>query len=486
MRYKSEKLAKPTFLENLFIKLAPFVTKKGRTKMDRLNKLAGTHSFRGTDAKFSLLTLAFLEVYPVDGFDPTSNSMNGEKIKDGNPHAKNAFVVAGSSYIPLLSSFFAVPTFLPNVESVNATRLVKQPGTLLLIMLKNFIGWNSPRSVLTKSIALPFILLWNVIKWAPKLVWNLVKLGTQFFPHVVEMLSLKGISALIDFIKNPRQHNVVLKVLAGFGVGLLMPFYYAGKIGALVGRALSSPADSIKSGWESGQQLLGSGFAGKILGGLLGVLSLATTITLYGLFFPIAVNALVVYAPSAISTLVSATVSFLTQSSFVSTVSAGIMKLFGPIVLPLAKTVAQTASLTVPRTLTSLGTAVGASFASASLLEKIVVIIAGKMWNNPNNDECEVKAVRSTNKDIVDILEAEASPAVKKKIRALHNSRDILDKNERTDEARLWKMQKKKESGIKIITSAPVVQSPITSNGKAEQTLINSPFTESIIAKTLD
>lgn len=383
------------FSEILGIHFAPFLVEKGQTQMRRFERIIGPHKLKSNGINkyhFSLLTQAFLKIYPIQGLEPELNTLNGEKLKkdqktEGNLAEKSPGMttyLAGSSWQFLIGSFLGLSTYLPTLSINDVLKMANQPSELALILLKNFIGWNSPRPIALKILASPFIVTWNLMKILPKLAWNILTLVTEFIPHAIEMLSLKAISTLVDVIQDKAEDRLYVKILAGLGVALLMPVYYASKLAAIFGRTITSPLASMKAGWAMGQHIAGEGIAGKILGGFFVALSFAITVTVYGVLLPLAIKAIIAHAPAAISSAVSSAINFLNTSPIVLKVGAALTKVFGPIVQPIASLVGHAFSVTVSPALTSLGIVIGSAIASVGNALKLCGEKIQTAWNKAN------------------------------------------------------------------------------------------------------
>lgn len=224
-------------------------------------------------------------------------------------------------------------------------------------------------------VVFPFNLLFIV----PRFLVNVLKLATEYFPryaaHFTQRLLIGAIQAL-----GKKNANFVFAIAA---LIVLVPLHIAFKLAYIVGRAITSPADSLYAAWQTGKELAGEGVGGTIVSLLFAAVSLAFTLAAYTFLFPLAVQLIVTYAPSVIATFVQSVVTFLAQTPF-----ANVASTLGPAINP----VLQAAGVAISEVLgmatlgviagyvATLGTGIAVLFEE---LEKIFPVFS-EWWRRPS------------------------------------------------------------------------------------------------------
>jgi hypothetical protein len=149
--------------------------------------------------------------------------------------------------------------------------------------LKRFVGWPGSDAPLRQKIAMPFVFVWNLITFLPKVVWNTLKLVTEVLPdtlsrwakgHYREVNKFPPLVFLTQFLAVVRN----------------------------IGRAITSPIESVKRLWNDGNK------AGAIASGVFSLIMYAIALPI---LLPIAAPVFAIKLASAVPALLSSAIGVL-------------------------------------------------------------------------------------------------------------------------------------------------------------------------------
>lgn len=289
----------------------------------------------------SLFYEAFIETYEADGLDISDGTpVTAPDISEAAKHSSTLTKIF-SCFI----TFIGLPDRLQWFEADASNKRKKNIhyyGMSLIQLGKNLIGGWDSRSDISKEkkvwqyVSLPFkifvVLPIKLITFPLKLVLNILKLFTEYLPLLISKLIARSIVSVKSVLESSernyshtgaykplenRDHNpsedflpkeIPVYVLAsGFKywlvtVGLLISIFalgalhYAFRIINLLGRAVTSPAKSIRMAFAFGRELNGK-FTGTLVGLLLAGLSLTITTALWFIALPLSISAIATYIP---------------------------------------------------------------------------------------------------------------------------------------------------------------------------------------------
>jgi hypothetical protein len=308
-----------------------------------------------------LLKKLFVETYEFDGLDlPTGHFTTAEGIEGSYD--------ADSLPLPVVISTFLG---LPN-RSEHSNHGAPDLG-LWQVWKNLWGGWDSKNSdhIFTRKMILqriavpllikPLIFLIKLIEIIPKIVLNVVKLGTEFLPAFIMNatgaflgLSTANLAWTLrdDSLSVPEKTGGI--IIFGLAVILTAPIHYAARLLTLIGTAITSPLKSAKMTWAFGYAFHIEGYPipsrilGAFFGGLGLTVSIALTATLWAITLPLvftaattlfpalgtALNSLVAYpvvasSLTAINTAIASTWSFLGLSAVFAYASTALATYLG-------------------------------------------------------------------------------------------------------------------------------------------------------------
>ena len=218
------------------------------------------------------LRIIFKNVFPADGYNVENETLNGL------PLTEESYILDNKT---LLTTFLG----LPNRQlSPGADQSFKN-------LLKNFIGWRDSSRLFVNLLILPFMTAWNIVLTPCKFLLNITKFVTEFIPLTLcHNLIASAAAAAIGYTNadSPGMRRLSLAKLIGSYSGL----FFGGML-YFVGAAITSPATNLRNSYGLGR-MYGTSLLGPSLGMLNGILAglgaLATTVTVYSLLFPLAIN----------------------------------------------------------------------------------------------------------------------------------------------------------------------------------------------------
>lgn len=250
------------------------------------------------------LASLFSSLYPQDNMISGGN-YSTESYKN-NQHSIIKRVSKNNGI--LLSSFFGMPNDLTGewdrFKDIPATDPIP-PSAIIMLLLKNFFGWNghdhSRKKIAWNIAKLPLVIAYHLLRMATKTLTNTLSLVTEFFPASLSQLTLH-----LALYFNPlhEQEKKVFKslrnsLISGSFFFLAMCF----KALFLAGRTVSSPLQSIRAGWEAGEDL--GGVPGVVLSLTLSTLSMAMTSAAYIALLPFSLKIILSKAPLPIANFVA-------------------------------------------------------------------------------------------------------------------------------------------------------------------------------------
>lgn len=185
-------------------------------------------------------------------------------------------------------------------------------------LLKSLAGWNPNYSGSRKLLQAVIIFPINLILTLSKLALNIVKLFTEFLPHFLAKSSLGICKNLIDLISDQTQNRfgtsgggirlkqkvgTSTKILCALGLVIVGPITAVCHALYFIGCATTSPADTLRSAFSTGDDLMGGGILGKVVGGIFALTSALTTACVYAILFPLAIKLLITQAPTVLPTI---------------------------------------------------------------------------------------------------------------------------------------------------------------------------------------
>lgn len=357
----------PSFFNRLFKKITPIFYSQ---ELESLKKDPGER-FRFAIEQF------YFNTFPPDGVDPINNTYDGKPLTIGSLTEDTRRLSLARSSRLAITSFFGITNRIFNAfenpikpanpeqgvrsRSPMSPRKIESPRSKspyitkqavnintklgLQEIIKNFFGWHkesdplvsnqekyildvpSWRKAFSYSLIFPVLMgIFNTGRIVLKTVWNIVRFFTEFLPGVLEISSLFAFAKIKDIYDSTKADSLLNGGLI-FGLGFLLflvgLFHLSCKIWRVAGRMITSPTDSMRAGWELGQELL-PGTKGKVLGGVLAFLSFAGTVAIYTFVFPLGIKAIAAHAPAAISNAyawvtnpatISKAISFVSQAS---------------------------------------------------------------------------------------------------------------------------------------------------------------------------
>lgn len=304
-------------------------------------------------AKFKdKLLLVFTAVYTPDSLDLIEKKFNDMPVRQHRGQRnKHEWVAYATNPITLASSFFGLPNRCENGVTPSWSNIAK-----------NLFGWQDNKSTarsIFNFLLSPFALAWNLATAAIKTIINIAKLFTEFTPLLLAALC----SSLIDYT-NKEAEDACTGVLSPGKLFLqratkCMNVFFNALL--FIGRALTSPLNSIRKAWYTGQELAGTGIGGKLLGGSLALLSASITIVAYSFALPLVISAT---APAIISKISVSLSQF--AGPVMNTLSAALSWIGSQVVMPV-----------LGQAFASLGVSVSPAFAGAVTLGTFAMTTLG-------------------------------------------------------------------------------------------------------------
>jgi hypothetical protein len=200
-------------------------------------------------------------------------------------------------------------------------------GDSLAGVAQNFLFWRSKysdNSVINTvlkilwGISLLIVLPVQLSLVVFKCLRNILKLGTEFLPLLVlqaddEFLwrGVRGCTSVLFLGKDSKNKDVGVfgRLVAGFILLFVAPIYLAFTLWHLIGRATTSPVESVRASYEFGKKVgderggVPESRLGYFLGVLLAGLSVALTACVYAVLFPLAIKVLLVQMAALVSSV---------------------------------------------------------------------------------------------------------------------------------------------------------------------------------------
>ena len=223
------------------------------------------------DALKSIFHQAYKGTYPIAG------RLNYKNIKLLTEKERDDYTSNQNDPITLITSFMGLPN-----QCFEAKQSWSNIG-------KNLIGWQDNKTdgrILFNILKMPVTLPVNLLVAFFKTGINCLRIVTEFAPGLL----LRSIGTLQSKLwdiqwdeknKCTYEYNPILSALSKIF-----------RLFLLVGQALTSPIDGIRSSWEWGKYMGGEGWGGTLLGGTLALISMSLTITAYSILLPLAIQTL--------------------------------------------------------------------------------------------------------------------------------------------------------------------------------------------------
>jgi hypothetical protein len=254
-------------------------------------------------------------------------------------------------WLDLITNFMGLPFFGHNENEILGQNLDANrdkpilteneyddisPTAHLRNAAKKISGWDKESYWIINIIR---AFLYTVVKLAIlfplRLLGNIARLFTEFVPLLIKRATGNWINRLLDVVSNRRaeggqpDHNIFARMGAFALIILLLPIHFAAKLVHLVGRALTSPGQSIQAALQAGRELGGDGPLGTIIGGAFALVSIALTTAMFVIAWPAAIKLLATYVPGFFTTAIQPALNFL------NTILSPITSFLGPVVTPI-------------------------------------------------------------------------------------------------------------------------------------------------------
>lgn len=190
------------------------------------------------------------------------------------------------------------------------------------------------------------IFILNSVKTSCIAISRLPKLVTEFLPAYLQALLWKSIDKLLTEYKDVcttvtygwwgtdkidgKVKNSLQRLRCGAFIGIAVALFVVAKCWNVVGTAVTSPGRGMREGWKAGSEI-GAAITddsiwqprlSKAFGGLLAGLSLAITVTVYVVVFPLGIKAIATNAPA----FVSAAINAINNSPFVQGLGSAVAR----------------------------------------------------------------------------------------------------------------------------------------------------------------
>jgi hypothetical protein len=198
-------------------------------------------------------------------------------------------------------------------------------GDSLGAVAGKFLFFPSGRSKAIKllwGIALLVIVPVQISVVVLRCLRNILKLVTEFLPRALALSFYRAFISLRAIVGNESAYSTPARVFAGFFALLTGVLFAAFGLCYLIGRATTSPIESVRASYEYGES------KHPVLGVLLAALSVALTACVYAVLFPLAIKFLLMQTAAVVSSAphwVMSTLNFIAQqgvglSSFLSSI----------------------------------------------------------------------------------------------------------------------------------------------------------------------
>ncbi|MBX9586335.1 MAG: hypothetical protein K2X50_03670 [Gammaproteobacteria bacterium] len=356
----------------------------------------------------SALTTAFLVIVGFDGYDCTT----GQVVYADDTRKDNEDKRYLGRYINkslLKAAFFGLPS-RPTAYPAASGAVV--PDLTRLQLLSNFVGgidWNEKTPEEKKMlqgiffIRFPLVVVFNLITWPIKILLNCVRMVSELLPWITTIVIFSGLLRTLFAAHEFYQFGVhlykveapkeeILDNLLGWpkywlskiGMVLAMfPMLLAGvlslavfsiytvfNIAFFIGRAATSPAQTMLMAFANGKSLTISRFGPVVetmisyfVGGLCAILSISVSISIWALVFPLVYGAVVSFTPLVVLQKVNLVLQFPVVTSSLSWVQ-GIFFTVKPIFMSI-----------FGFALTSVSTFVGIDITSLAILGILLVAV---------------------------------------------------------------------------------------------------------------
>lgn len=166
-------------------------------------------------------------------------------------------------------------------------------------LVRNMFGWRATKNSSWLEIGVnvvfaPLTFVWNLVKIIPRFALNIAKLVTEFLPS----LAINALENIAEANKESNRAKFYLAKTASFALQSVR----------FITRAVTSPIANIKAAYQRGQELVGPGTGGKVLGAVLGFVSGLITAATYLILFPIAIKAIAAHVVPHIASQLPAAV----------------------------------------------------------------------------------------------------------------------------------------------------------------------------------
>lgn len=250
----------------------------------------------------------------------------------------------------------------------------------------NLIGWQFDVTTARKNfniIKAPFVFVWNLLLMAPSFARNMIRLVTEYLP----LVGLKYCQSTILACKRRSKNLYGISMADATGNAVLYGLATLGGLvfGSLhfVGQAVTSPINAVRTAWKLGDDIVfkvrdpsTKKILGKVMGVVFAALSIAVTVTLYTLLFPLAIHAIGGLIAGKSVPVIGQVVSAVTNSApaWLSTVG-------NSVVMPVLGNVFSAIGAAVSPAAAGVGFLAGAALTTVGLGVNRLVNVAKKAWH---------------------------------------------------------------------------------------------------------
>ena len=184
----------------------------------------------------------FFKTFGPSGYDAI------KKTVDGQANAKNYLY----NLITILATLLGLSTYMGNLDAKQSWGNIG----------RQFIGWNHDGFWLN-LLSMLFFIPFNTLTLLPKLAVNLAKIVTEVLPHILHIITARLFIRCRNlhvnsgqFISSKGERGVGASILAsmiallGLAISMILgALVVAFSIWYYVGRAVTSPIDSVREDW---------------------------------------------------------------------------------------------------------------------------------------------------------------------------------------------------------------------------------------------
>lgn len=275
----------------------------------------------------ALAKLSWMFVYPLDKTDSVRAKVENEKTLEVNAKAINSINYSVRSFwAVVVAKFLGMPLDKEIMENhENGMDLFSKS-------FKKMIGWKQEKNTDTEDssnllldiIGSTGLFLFNILLRIPFLVvTHTLQFFFEYVPFTLMRFSWETANRLKAYAINEQGSHPYLAGLAVLGSGFFRGLEYLLKGVWLLGRTVSSPADSMRAGWNYGKER-----DSKVLSWTLMLLSALISTAVYVVAFPIGLKMAALQLPQIMS-LIHQSSFLVTAGNYIGTALNPVLDLFG-------------------------------------------------------------------------------------------------------------------------------------------------------------